>query len=145
MVKEGPKDTTGDANQILKSFIVQIAIRKPTTNEPVSPINTLAGLKLKYRKDRVTKFSLKIDSLVLDLSNPNFNYGNLSNVTTILEIKRMKENQTIKLDKNLIGFALNIRKNLVTGNLEGFVFVDILPNFKFQTFKFQATFEGIIP
>ena len=47
------------------SRMQRTAITKPSTSEPVSPINILAGLKLKYRKANMPPANAKATSAVL--------------------------------------------------------------------------------
>ncbi|OGU57705.1 MAG: hypothetical protein A2X64_06415 [Ignavibacteria bacterium GWF2_33_9] len=134
-------------NEKMKKFVVDTANSKMIIWIEYYVESTIKDNEnvMHKRHDRVISFNLKVDSLILDLSNPNKDYGFLDNVQSSIQIKDLKQNYIAKCEKNEIGFFINIRRNINTGNIEGFFNFDLNPFYHFETFKFQGNFEGIIP
>ena len=133
-------------NEKMKKFVVDTADSKMIIWIDYYVESTIKDSEsgMHKRHDRVVSFNLKVDSLVLDLTNPNANYGMMENVQSSIQIKDLKDNEIENCDKSQVGFFLNIRRNINTSNLEGFFNFDLNPFYHFETFKFQGIFEGII-
>lgn len=100
---------------------------------------------MKFREDRIVSFSFKVDSLVLDLSSQNKNYSDYYSLNSEIQIKEIMMNRKTVINNKEIGMIFTVNKNPNSKNIEGFINLDIFPFFHFQTYKFQAFFEGIIP
>jgi hypothetical protein len=134
-----------DMHEVRKQFYIDSSNSQTAIWINYEAYSTEPDQRFKFRRDRVDRFYFSVDSLVLDFSKINDNYAFYQNVNFKIEIRNIRDNKIITLNKNDLGFSFFLRKNQNNGNIEGIITIDFMPFFKFDTFKFQGIFEAIMP